>query len=86
MIEVASMTSAIAKWGNSLAVRIPQAIAEQAQIQVGSYISIEIVDNKIILTPHRRKKYTLEELLEGMTSENLHSEISTGASVGNERW
>ncbi len=80
------MTAAIAKWGNSLAVRIPQAIAEQVQIQVGSEISIDIIDGKIILTPHRRKKYTLDELLVDMTSDNLHAEISTGISVGNEAW
>jgi antitoxin MazE len=30
------MTAVIEKWGNSLAVRIPQAIAEQMQIQSGS--------------------------------------------------
>jgi antitoxin MazE len=78
------MTSAIAKWGNSLAVRIPQAIAEQVQIQAGSEISIEIIDGKIVLTPHRRKKYTLDELLDEMTSEHLHAEISTGVTVGNE--
>jgi len=80
------MTAAIAKWGNSLAVRIPQAIAEQVQVQVGSEISIDIVDGKIILTPHRRKKYMLDELLDGMTSDNLHAEVSTGISVGNEAW
>ena len=80
------MTAAIAKWGNSLAVRIPQAIAEQVQIQAGSAISIEIVDGKIVLTPQKRKKYTLDELLEGMTSENLHPEVTTGAAVGNEVW
>ena len=80
------MTAAIAKWGNSLAVRIPQAIAEQVQIQAGSEISIDIVDGKIVLTPHQRKKYTLDELLDGMTSKHLHAEISTGVSVGNEVW
>jgi antitoxin MazE len=80
------MTVAIAKWGNSLAVRIPQAIAEQVQIQAGSAISMEIVDGKIVLTPQKRKKYTLDELLEGMTSENLHPEVSTSAAVGNEVW
>ena len=80
------MTAAIAKWGNSLAVRIPQAIAEQVQIQAGSAISIEIVDGKIVLTPQKRKKYTLDELLEGMTCENLHPEVTTGAAVGNEVW
>ena len=45
------MTAAIAKWGNSLAVRIPQAIAEQAQIQAGSEINIDIIDGKIVLPP-----------------------------------
>jgi antitoxin MazE len=83
---VICMTAAIAKWGNSLAVRIPQAIAEQVQIQAGSEISIDIIDGKIVLTPHRRKKYTLDELLDGMTSDHLHAEISTGVAVGNEVW
>ncbi|MBD2189085.1 AbrB/MazE/SpoVT family DNA-binding domain-containing protein [Pseudanabaena mucicola] len=80
------MTTAISKWGNSLAIRIPQAIAEQAQIQAGSEINIDIIDGKIVLTPYRRKKYMLDELLDGMTSENLHAEISTGIPVGNEVW
>jgi antitoxin MazE len=56
------------------------------QIQAGSAISIDIVDGKIILAPHRRKKYTLDELLDGMTSDNLHAEVSAGVSVGNEAW
>ena len=30
--------------------------------------------------------YSLEELLEGVTSENLHEAISTGPAVGNEAW
>jgi len=85
-LTVIFMTAAIAKWGNSLAVRIPQAIAEQVQIQAGSEINIEIIDGKIVLTPHRRKKYTLDELLDGMTSEHLHAEVATGVSVGNEVW
>ena len=80
------MTSAIAKWGNSLAVRIPQAVAEQVQIQAGSEINIDIIDGKIVLTLQRRKKYTLDELLDGMDSNHLHAEISTGAYVGNEAW
>jgi antitoxin MazE len=85
-LTVIFMTAAIAKWGNSLAIRIPQAIAEQVQIQAGSAINIDIIDGKIVLTPHRRKKYTLDELLDGMTSDHLHPVISTGVSVGNEVW
>jgi antitoxin component of MazEF toxin-antitoxin module len=34
--------------------------------------------------PLQRKKYTLEELLDGMTPEHFHPEIPTGSPVGNE--
>lgn len=77
----------ISKWGNSLAVRIPKSIAEQLQLSEGSSISIDIVEKNIIIKPtSKRKKYTLEELLEGMTPEHFHPEIDTGLPVGNEQW
>jgi len=34
----------------------------------------------------KRKKYTLDELLEGMTLDNFHPEFETGNAVGNEDW
>jgi len=36
--------------------------------------------------PASRPKYTLEELLAGITVENRHEEISTGPPVGEEVW
>jgi antitoxin component of MazEF toxin-antitoxin module len=36
--------------------------------------------------PVRRRKYTLDELLAGVTDQNLHGEIQTGSSVGAEAW
>ncbi len=80
------MTVSVAKWGNSLAIRIPQAIAAQAHIEEGTAIGFSIVDGNIILTPGKRKKYSLDELLDGMTEENLHSEVKTGCAVGHEIW
>ncbi|MGK7899252.1 MAG: AbrB/MazE/SpoVT family DNA-binding domain-containing protein [Xenococcus sp. (in: cyanobacteria)] len=77
----------ISKWGNSLALRIPKAIAEELQLNEGSPISIETAEGKILITPEKhRKKYTLEELLEGMTEEKFHPEIDTGSPVGAEQW
>jgi antitoxin component of MazEF toxin-antitoxin module len=32
------------------------------------------------------RKYTLAQLLSGITTENLHGEIDTGPSKGNEAW
>ncbi|MBD2440621.1 AbrB/MazE/SpoVT family DNA-binding domain-containing protein [Nostoc sp. FACHB-110] len=80
------MTSVVAKWGNSLAIRIPKSVAEKAQVTEGIAIDFSVEGNSIIITPQKRRKYTLDELLEGMTPENFHSEFETGNAVGNEDW
>ncbi len=80
------MTAVVAKWGNSLAIRIPRAVAEQAQVTEGTAINFTVEGNSIVLLPQKRKKYTLDELLEGMTPDNFHPEFETGNTVGNEDW
>ena len=53
----------ISKWGNSLAIRIPQAIAEQASLNEGDYVEMALDnDGAIVLRPTRRK-YELSELV-----------------------
>jgi antitoxin MazE len=78
------MTTVVAKWGNSLAIRIPKSVAEQAQVTEGISIEFTVEGNSIIITPQKRKKYTLDELLEGMTPEQFHPQFETGNAVGNE--
>jgi antitoxin MazE len=79
--------SVISKWGNSLAVRIPKSIAEQLQLSEGICISISVQENIILIKPiSPRKKYTLEQLLEGMTEDKFHPETDTGLPVGKEQW
>ncbi|MBC6431818.1 AbrB/MazE/SpoVT family DNA-binding domain-containing protein [Nostoc sp. HG1] len=80
------MTAVVAKWGNSLAIRIPRAVAEQADVTEGTAIELSVEGNNIIITPQKRKKYTLDELLEGMTPDKFHPEFETGNAVGNEDW
>ena len=65
------MTTIVTKWGNSLAVRIPKALAEQVQIQEGTDVTFSISGDSIIITPKKRKKYTLDELLKGMTPDKF---------------
>ncbi|MGL6341359.1 MAG: AbrB/MazE/SpoVT family DNA-binding domain-containing protein [Waterburya sp.] len=79
------MSIKIAKWGNSLGIRIPKQIVEQIQLTEGMELEITREDNKLILTP-RTKQYTLKELLEGMSEHHLHSEIDWGEPVGKEQW
>ncbi len=80
------MTTIVAKWGNSLAIRIPKSIAEQVQLTEGVAINLTLEGNSIVITPQKRKKYTLDELLEGMTPDKFHPEFETGNAVGNEHW
>lgn len=75
----------IAKWGDSLAVRIPKAFASEAQLEEGMEVELSVEDGRIILGPVR-PKYSLEELLEGITPENLHPETDWGPPVGKEVW
>ncbi|MDJ0572203.1 MAG: AbrB/MazE/SpoVT family DNA-binding domain-containing protein [Pleurocapsa sp. MO_192.B19] len=75
----------VAKWGNSLAIRIPKNIAEQVNLQPGEAITIEVVDNNIIITP-QNQKYTLEELLEGASAQDFNGEYDWGEPVGEEIW
>ncbi len=80
------MSTTIRKWGNSLGLRIPASIAEQILLTEGDEVSFSVEGNQLIVTPVRPKKYTLSELLEGMSEENLHSEIDWGADQGQEIW
>lgn len=75
----------VGKWGHSLGVRIPASIARQAHLEEGTRITVTIVEDSIVIRP-RKTKYTLDELLEGMTIDNVHSEIDMGLPVGNEVW
>ncbi len=77
--------SIVAKWGNSLAIRIPKNIADKINLKEGTAISIDATDNNIVITP-KQPKYTLEELLAGANSENFDGEFNWGEPVGEEVW
>jgi antitoxin MazE len=80
------MTTKVQQWGNSLALRIPKAFAVEANLQKGTVVDVSEEDGKIILTPVKKRKFTLAGLLSGVTKENIHDEISFGKRVGKEIW
>ena len=77
------MCSQVTKWGNSLAIRIPKAMAEQLSLVEDSAVDIEIRNGAIMILPQRRE-YSLEELVSQITPENRVEEISFGPPVGAE--
>ena len=73
----------LAKWGNSLAVRIPKDVAERAHLREGDAIVIEALDGHIELRPAERIP-TLEELVAQITPENRYEATDWGPDVGKE--
>lgn len=80
------MQTRVRKWGNSLGVRIPKGVASRAHIDEGSLVEIGEEKGQIIIRQIAPKEWTLDQLLEGVTDENLHDEVPTGAPVGKEAW
>ena len=76
----------LAKWGNSLAVRIPHSVAREAKLNEGDSVNLSLTEEGgIILSPARRR-YTLDELVSKITSRNRHAETEWGPPVGKETW
>ena len=75
----------LAKWGSSLAVRIPKAILDAAQLKAGDQLEIE-VQNRVIVIQAAADKPTLEHLLDAITPENCHPATDWGKPVGKEAW
>jgi antitoxin MazE len=76
----------VSKWGNSLAVRIPQAIAKQARLSEGDCLALALNRDGSIVLRSTRQKYELSELVAGITSKNRHRETIWGEPKGKESW
>lgn len=62
----------IAKWGNSLALRVPREIAARAGLGEGARVDIEAEGNGRIVITRASRRFTLDELLERMTADREH--------------
>ncbi len=77
-------TTKVRKWGNSLAVRLPKALAEESRLREGSEVSFKVQGADIVISSSIKPRYTLEELAKGITKKNRHKEIDWGAARGKE--
>jgi len=80
------MKTQIAKWGNSLAVRIPKAAAQAANLKVGDDLDLDVERAGSVTLRKKKRRPTLKELTRGMTRENRQPETDWGDRVGNEEW
>lgn len=78
------MQTKVQKWGNSLGVRIPRGLAEEVGLGAGTEVSLTAKDGELVLRPAVPSRLRLEDLLAGVTPENIHACIDTEDAVGAE--
>lgn len=79
------MRSVLRKWGNSAALRVPSAVMEEASLKIDQPVDIRVEKGRIIVEPLGALEFSLDELLSGVTSENLHAGVDFGRPVGKEK-
>lgn len=78
------MKTRVQKWGNSLALRIPKAFAEEAGLRANGAVDLSLVAGALVVQPVAPQPVNLEELLRGVTKANLPGEWMTGPAIGKE--
>ena len=74
----------IRKWGNSPAVRLNVAAMKAAVFDIEQHVTIKATKGRIVIEPSKTLDFTLEDLVAGITRQNVHGEVDFGGSVGRE--
>ena len=79
------MQSVVKKWGNSLALRLPQNLAADLHLEDGSTVSLSVEDHALVVRP-ARKRYSLDDLLAQTSADAKRGETNWGDAKGGEDW
>jgi antitoxin MazE len=74
----------IAKWGNSLGLRVPRDVAARAGLTEGARVDVEARGDGAIVITKSKRRFTLEELVAGMTPDKQHPALIDDAPRGAE--
>ena len=80
------MKTRVQKWGNSLALRIPKSFAAEAGLRANGAVELSLVEGVLVVQPVAPAPPTLDELLRGITDDNIPREWDTGPAAGKEGW
>lgn len=82
---MAATTTQIAKWGNSLGLRLPKSVALEAEVDEGDTVDVSVKNGAIVIRPSR-PRYSLARLVARISPRNRHDESDWGAPAGREMW
>jgi antitoxin MazE len=74
----------VQKWGNSLGIRVPKAIADQVKLRNGTQVEFDTSGGLLTIRPKRRRRYTLTGLLGASKGRSAHRELDRDRPVGRE--
>ena len=78
------MRATVRKWGNSAAIRLPAAVMEAARLELDAAVEVREEDGRVVIEPVREAELVLADLLAGMAENNLHGEVMTDPTQGDE--
>jgi antitoxin MazE len=73
----------LGKWGGNLALRLPRDVAQTAGFTSGTPVEVEARQGEVVIRSVL-PRYTLDELLEGVTPEEVRDAFQWGDDVGRE--
>ncbi len=79
-----SATLTVQRWGNSLAVRIPAAVARSARMRVGQRVEVSAQDSNVLVKAIGEPKLTLGQKLAAFDPTRHDREVMITRPIGNE--
>ena len=79
-----SATLTVQQWGNSLAVRIPSAVARSAGFRLGQPVKVSAQESRVLVTAIGTPRLTLAQKLAAFDPGRHAGELMATIRVGNE--
>ncbi len=79
------MITQVGKWGHSLALRIPNALAQTLAVTEGRSVKLTVENGNLVVSPvDVAGAHRLDDLLASMDESNTHDEVDYGEPRGRE--
>ena len=80
------MEARLQKWGNSDGIRIPSSLLKTLNLKTNDMVTIEQVDDKIVISKSKNNKVSLKKLFDNYNGDNLSKDFEWDDPRGNEIW
>lgn len=76
----------IKHWGNNLGVRLPQAVAREANLHADQQVRVSVELGRVVIEPLPALPMSLEDRLRCFDPERHGGEVMATAPIGAEKW